>query len=217
MRPRGIGVVAVVFGACALLTACGQQNDEANGAHGGEAGAASATAAARQEATTRWAVGYCTSTGELVRTLSTMPIVDPATPESAARTSSELLSVMIDAVGGAIDDLSRLGPAPGADGDTARTDVVATLARIRERAVATKAKIDGSEPNSADSREGIGAVQIPLDDLGGIKFLAGFDATPELRAASEQAPSCVDLATAQPEPEPEPEPESEPEPEPPPS
>ncbi|WP_133116326.1 hypothetical protein [Amycolatopsis antarctica] len=196
----------MAIGAVVSISACGQQSAMSPAAQPPPAGGPGITAdeAVRQDETTRWASGYCTTVGGLVQTLTTMPAVDPSSPESAARTSSELLAVMIGGLDRTIDGLGELGPAPGQEGDLARQNVSADLTRIRERAVATKADVDETPPSSEDGREAIGAVKLPLDALAGLRLLKGFDATPALDTATRRAPSCADLAKRDPAAEPPP-------------
>jgi len=187
----------MMAGLCLTVVGCGQQAHIPSNAESPEQAhgpGVTADQAQRQEVATRWAAGYCTAVGELVQTLSTMPTVDPAGPEAAVRTSGELLSVMIGGVERTIAELGRLGPAPGSSGDAVRHGVSENLTRIRERAVAAKEKLDDVDPHSDDGLEAIGAVRLPLDELGSLKLLDGFDS--ELGTATRRAPSCIDLATA---------------------
>ncbi|WP_307831910.1 hypothetical protein [Prauserella cavernicola] len=145
-----------------------------------------------EDATTAWAGGYCGAVSELVRSFSEMPSIDPSTPQEASRTSSELLGSMIGGLDRTLDGLDRLARAPVADGDRIKEQAVTAYTNIRDRAVGAKQQLDAATTEEA-SRAAIGSVRAPLDEIGRISLLDGFDAVPELKEASLKAPQCTEL------------------------
>lgn len=146
----------------------------------------------RQDAVTAWADGYCGAVSELVRSVSTMPQIDPSTPAQASRTSSELLGVMIGGLDRTIERLGRLGRAPIAAAERMKADAVSTYTGIRDRALGAKSQLDAATTTEASSAA-IGAVRRPLEEIGRLDLLAGFDTVPELRQARERAAMCLRL------------------------
>lgn len=145
----------------------------------------------REAATTRWAQGYCLAVGELVRSMSTMPMIDPSTARRAARTSSELLGSLIDGLDRTVNELRELGAAPVPVGERVRAEAIADYSAIRDQAADVKTSLDAARDPAA-SRQAISATGGPLDEIAAINLLAGFEA-PELATARERAPACRDL------------------------
>ena len=59
-----------------------------------------------------WAGGYCDAMAHLVSTLAALPAVDPSTPQKASRTSSDLLSSVVDGLDRSLAGLNALGAPP---------------------------------------------------------------------------------------------------------
>lgn len=196
MRPRMPVLAALVTALGLGVVGCGQPSRTAPPA--GESAARSSGAAMsaeeiqQQDAVTAWADGYCGAVSELVRSVSTMPQIDPSTPAQASRTSSELLGVMIGGLDRTLQRLGSLGRAPVTAAERMKADAVATYAGIRDRAVDAKQQLDAATTTEA-STAAIGAVRRPLEEIGRLDLLAGFDAVPELRQASARAGRCLQL------------------------
>lgn len=185
--------VATVLGFS--VTACGQQPTAQPQSQPGETVAGpgmSAEEIRKQDATTRWADGYCLAVSELVVSLSTMPDIDPSTPQRASRTSSELLGVMVSGLDRTIEGLDGLEPAPLQRAEQVKAKAVATYEGIRQSALNAKRRLDEAR-NAQASRAAIGSVKGPLDRIGRVNLLEGFAGVPELEQASARAPACKQL------------------------
>ncbi|MEU6643289.1 hypothetical protein ABZ863_12145 [Saccharomonospora sp. NPDC046836] len=195
MRPRMTVLAAVVTAFGLGLAGCGQQSRAPQSAEQTPqppGPAVSEQQLQRTDAIAAWASGYCGAVSELVRSFSTMPSIDPSTPQRATRTSSELLGVMIGGIDRTLDELDRLGRAPMADAEDLKARAVATYTDIRDRAIGAKELLDTATTPEA-STAAIGSVRAPLEDLGRLNLLDGFDAQPELQEASLRAPECRQL------------------------
>ncbi|WP_146770969.1 hypothetical protein [Prauserella muralis] len=148
----------------------------------------------REDATVAWADDYCGAVSELVQSFSTMPDIDPSTPQRASSTSSRLLGVMVKGLDRTLRQLDGLGPAPVAEGEAIKADAVSTYTGIRDRALGAKQQLDAAV-DEEQSRAAISAVRTPLEDIGRINLLNGFDTVPALKKAAAKAPSCRQLTT----------------------
>lgn len=201
MRPR-LSVLAAMTMALGLgLAGCGQDGRGQQGTV--EPGAEQQQRAEgpgmtereirHEDAITTWTDGYCAATTELVTAFSEMPAIDPSTPEQASRTSSELLGVMIGGLDRTVGGLDQLEPAPLAEAEAVKNEAVTTFTGIRDRAVGAKQQLDAASGDEAH-RAAITAVRAPLEDVGKLNLLGGFEGIPALRDAMVRAPSCQKLA-----------------------
>ncbi|WP_199431573.1 hypothetical protein [Qaidamihabitans albus] len=202
MRPRSTVLAALVTALGLSLAGCGQQarvppgeQPEANSRGPG----LSAEEARLQSDTTLWADGYCGAVSQLVSSLAQMPSVDPSTPRRASRTSSDLLGVMIDGLERTVVRLEGLGPAPVPGADDVKTKAVRTYTAIRDRALGAKQDLDAAADAEA-SRAAMSSAEGPLDEIGRLNLLEGFDSIPELKTASLRAPTCRQLTEESPAP-----------------
>jgi hypothetical protein len=203
VRPRSTCLAAVAVGAVLAVGAgCGQPQSPASPTSQpaepsarpleGSAGPGLTSAEVqREDATTRWADGYCLAVSELVRSMSTMPMIDPSTERRAARTSGELLGSVINGLDRTVSELRELGVAPVPVGERVRAGAIAHYTAIRAHAAEVKTSLDAAQDPAA-SRAAISATGGPLDEIAAINLLAGFEA-PELATARERAPACRDL------------------------
>jgi hypothetical protein len=180
-----------VSGLCLSLTlaGCGQASKVPAGGQQPEA-----AAAIPENQAVSWAEGYCGSVSELVRSLSTMPAIDPSTPQRATRTSSALLAAVISGLDSTLAGLGGLGPSPIAGGDQVRRDAVAEFTAIRDSAAEAKKQVDTPSSDPAKIKQALAGASAQLDKISKIKFLAGLDSVPALSAAARLAPTCSQLA-----------------------
>lgn len=136
-----------------------------------------------------WANDYCGAVTEVVRTVSDMPTIDPSTARSASRTSSEMLRVVVGGVDRTLDRLESLDQAPSEDAEQIRSRAVTTYTGIRDAAVGAQSELLAADGVRA-SREALGRVNAPLDRIGDLNLLEGFDSVPELSKAGAHAPAC---------------------------
>lgn len=200
MRAR-MTVVATVFTATVIaLTGCGPRATPApRQVTSSPVPVPSTTVTKTRDAATVWAEGYCGAVTELVSSFSRMPAIDPSTPTLAAQTSSALLGALVDGLDRTLTRLDGLGRPPAPSAENVKADAVRTYTAIRDRAAAAKQRLDDARSPKA-SRAALGAAQDPLDEIGRVNLLAGFDSAPELRAASRNAPACRDLVEQSPSP-----------------
>jgi hypothetical protein len=123
-----------------------------------------------------------------------MPVVDPRTPQQAARTSSELLGAVISGLDRTLSGLHGLSSSPVAGGDQIRDSAIATFARIRSHAASAKVRIDTASNDTA-LRQAIGAAGVPLTEISKVDLLQGFDALPALADEGKRAPNCEPLTS----------------------
>ncbi|EHR63521.1 hypothetical protein [Saccharomonospora cyanea] len=196
-----VGLCAMV--ALGVVTACGGSPDPARPAgekqQEQQAASRSGEASPGEDRAVTWANDYCGAVSELVRSVSEMPIIDASSPRRASETSGELLKVMVGGLDRTLDRLDNLGAPPVDGAERVRRDAVATYADIREHAQAALSELSAAEGPEA-SRDAVSSVRKPLDDLGGVDLLAGFDTVPALQEASRQAPACRTLTDADPDP-----------------
>ncbi|WP_019814914.1 hypothetical protein [Saccharomonospora saliphila] len=162
-----------------------------------ESGRSNAASDARR--TVDWADDYCGAVTELVRTVSAMPTIDPSSAERASATSSALLDAVVGGLERTVDRLESLDPAPSDAAERVRASAVATYSDIRETAAGVKTRLD-SAAGVQDSRAALERVNEPLDDIGELNLLDGFDRVPELARASRHAPACQNLVGDEPDP-----------------
>lgn len=192
MRPRKPALAAIALGlglVCGLsLAGCGQQARVQPGAQQQQPGQVNDPAAL-------WADDYCGAVVQLVQTLSTMPSVDPSTPEQATRTSSDLLGSVVGGLDRTLSGLAGLGPSPASGGEAVRADAIEIFTGIRSRAVAAKERIDAAPANDTEAtRQALAGASGPLDEISKVDLLAGIKSIPALAAASKRALSCEPLS-----------------------
>ncbi|MET7991492.1 hypothetical protein ABZU76_11335 [Amycolatopsis sp. NPDC005232] len=187
MRPRSTVLAALVTALGIGLAACGQQPPVPQTHSGGQADTSS-----QADPAARWADGYCSAVTHLVRTLANLPEIDPSSPEQASRTSSRLLSSVVDGIDQTVDGLDRVGPPPLPGDDQARGDLLKQFASVRSRADTARERLDTATDASA-TKTALGDARATLDDVAALNVLQGLNATPELSAAGKRAPDCQQL------------------------
>jgi hypothetical protein len=187
VRPARTVLAAAAGGLCLLMGACGQPGAVPAG---GQEPGSGASAVPAVNAPVTWADGYCGAVSELVKSLSTMPSIDPSSPQQATRTSSDLLDAVVAGLNRTLDGLSGLGPSPVPGGDQVRADAVTSFTGLRDSATAAKARIDERSSDPAEIKGALAGAGAQLDAIAKIKFLAPLDAVPALADAARQAPSC---------------------------
>jgi hypothetical protein len=130
---------------------------------------------------------------QLVQTLSTMPSVDPRTPQQASRTSSDLLGSIIAGLDRTLSGLTGLGPSPAAGAETVRRDAIATFSGIRSRMASAKKRLDAASADPHTTRQALAGASARLDEISKVDLLQGIDSDPVLAAASKRAPACDPL------------------------
>jgi hypothetical protein len=188
VRPPKPVLAALALGLCLLLAACGQPGRAQPVAQ--QPGFA---IEGSQDSAAQWADGYCGAVAQLVQTLSTMPSVDPRTPDQASRTSSELLGSIIGGLDRTLSGLTGLGPSPAAGADTVRRDAIATFSGIRSRTASAKKRIDEASADPHATRHALAGASAQLDEISKVDLLQGIDSVPVLAAASKRAPACDPL------------------------
>lgn len=188
MRPRSTVIAALATGIGLGLAGCGQQPAVTSPAR--QEGLATISASA--DPASAWAEGYCGAAGQLVRTLATLPSVDPRTPQQASRTSSELMASVVNGLDRTSAALENLGPSPVAGGDASRTATVEQLDGIRARADDVRRRIDAStDPET--TKAALRDARASLDELDRLDLLSGLRDVPQLASASGRIQSCQDL------------------------
>ncbi|MBB4687750.1 hypothetical protein [Amycolatopsis jiangsuensis] len=187
MRPRWTVFAALATGIGIGLAGCGQQPSPTQPRSGGQADTAN-----QADPAARWADGYCGAVNHLVRTLTTLPEIDPSSPQQAARTSSRLLSSVVDGIDQTVSSLDRVGPAPLPGGTAARADLLGEFASVRKRADDVRQRLDSASGTSA-TKTALGDARSAIDDVARLDVLKGLDATPALSAAGKRASGCQQL------------------------
>ncbi|HWD07275.1 MAG TPA: hypothetical protein VG674_33030 [Amycolatopsis sp.] len=180
-------LAALVTGLGIGLVGCGQQPPVSQTQAGGHVGTASPA-----DPAARWADGYCTAVTHLVRTLAGLPTIDPSTPAHASRSSSRLLSSVVDGIDQTVAELDRVGPPPVAGGDKARTDLLDEFSSVRSRADSARERLD-TATDAATTERALGDARSTLDDVANLDLLQALNATPALAAAGKRAPGCQQL------------------------
>lgn len=187
MRPRSTVIAALATGIGLGLAGCGQP---AVTSHARQEGLATVSASA--DPASAWAEGYCGAVTQLVRTLATLPSVDPTTPQQASRTSSELMVSVVGGLDRTSAALENLGPSPVAGGDALRTAMVEQLDDIRARADEVRRRIDTSS-NPEATKVALRDARASLDELARMDLLRGLRDVPQLAAASGRIQGCQNL------------------------
>ncbi|WP_410655887.1 hypothetical protein [Amycolatopsis sp. lyj-112] len=189
MRPRSTVIAALATGIGLGLAGCGQQ--PAVTSHARQEGLATVSASAADPASA-WAEGYCGAVSQLIRTLATLPSVDPSTPAQASRTSSELMGSVVNGLNRTTAALGNLGSSPVPGGDASRTAAVAQLDDLRSRADGVRQRLD-STTDSETTKTALRDARTSLDDLDRLDLLRGLNDVPQLAAASSRIPGCQEL------------------------
>ncbi|GAA3557043.1 hypothetical protein GCM10022222_45890 [Amycolatopsis ultiminotia] len=187
MRPRWSVFAALVTGIGISVAGCGQQPAGTQPHPGGQADTAS-----QSDPAARWADGYCSAVNHLVRTLANLPEIDPSSPQQATRTSSRLLSSVVDGIDQTVSGLDRVGPPPLPNAATARTDLLGEFASVRKRADDVRQRLD-SASGAAATKAALGDARTTIDAVARLDVLKGLAATPELTAAGKRASGCQQL------------------------
>jgi hypothetical protein len=141
----------------------------------------------------RWAGGYCDAVTHLVRALAALPAVDPSTPQKASRTSSDLLSSVVDGLDQSLSGLKALGAPPVPSADGGRKDVIGQFTEIRAAADTARRRIEAARGNATATKEALGQARATLDRLDALDYLKGLKDVPALTAAEQRAPACRQL------------------------
>jgi predicted small lipoprotein YifL len=142
---------------------------------------------------TRWAGDYCDAVTHLVRTLATLPAVDPSTPQKASRTSSDLLSSVVGGLDQSLAGLNALGAPPVPSADGGREAVIRQFAEIRAQAESARVRIEHVRGDAAATKEALGQARAALDRIDALDYLKGLKDIPALAAAEQRAPACRQL------------------------
>ncbi|KZB83309.1 hypothetical protein [Amycolatopsis regifaucium] len=189
MRPRFTVLAALATGIGLGLAGCGHQ--PAVTSHARQEGLATVSASQADPASA-WAEGYCAASGGLVRTLATLPSVNPSTPQLATQTSGELMASVVEGLNRTSSALGKLGPSPVAGGDASRNAAIAQLNGIRARADDVRRRLDSStDPEAA--KTALRDARTTLDELDRLDLLRGLNDVPQLAAAASRIPGCQDL------------------------
>ncbi|WP_326944958.1 hypothetical protein OG439_35345 [Amycolatopsis sp. NBC_01307] len=191
MRPRSTVLAALTTTITIGLAGCGQQAATQPPAR--DQGLSVTTVVPQADPAARWADAYCGAVGGLVRTLASLPTVDPSTPQQASRTSSELLSSVVGGLDRSLAGLTALGapPVPAADGG--REDVIGQFTEIRTQAENARQRIDAVRGDAAATKEALGEARATLDRIDALDYLKGLKDVPALEAAQQRAPGCRQL------------------------
>ncbi len=189
MRPRFTVLAALATGIGLGLAGCGHPPAVTSPA--GQEGLATVSAS-QADPVSAWAEGYCGAAGGLVRTLATLPSVDPSTPQRASRTSSELMVSVVEGLSRTSSALKSLGPSPVAGGDASRAAAVAQLDGIRVRADDVRQRLDSSADAEA-TKTALRDARTSLDELDRLDLLRGLNDVPQLASASSRIPVCQEL------------------------
>ncbi len=189
MRPRSTVFAALITGIGLGLAGCGQQ--PAVTSHARQEGLATVSPSAADPASA-FAEGYCGAVSGFVRTLATLPSVDPSTPRQASRTSSDLMAAVAEGLSRTTAALGKLGPSPVAGGDASRAAAVTQLDDIRSRADDVRHRLDSSA-DSETTKTALRDARTSLDELDRLDLLRGLNDVPQLVAASSRIPLCQDL------------------------
>ncbi|WP_245633797.1 hypothetical protein [Amycolatopsis jejuensis] len=186
VRPRWTGLAVLATGIGISLAGCGHQPpaEVRSGGHADAAGQADPAA--------RWADGYCGAVTHLVRALANLPAIDPSSTAQATRTSSRLLSSVVDGIDETVSGLDRVGPAPLPGGEKARADLLGQFASVRKRADDVRHQLDVANGPDA-TQTALGDARTAIDAVSRLDVLKGLDATPDLSAAGKRATGCQQL------------------------
>jgi hypothetical protein len=191
VRPRSTVLAALTTTITIGLAGCGQQAAPQSPAR--DQGLSVTTVVPQADPAARWADGYCAAVSSLIRTLASLPVVDPSTPQQASRTSSDLLSSVVGGLDQSLAGLNALGapPVPAADGG--RKDVIGQFAEIRTQAENARQRIDAVRGDASATKEALGEARATLDRIDALDYLRGLKDVPALEAAQQRAPSCRQL------------------------
>lgn len=144
-----------------------------------------------------WINGVCGSLLGFVKTVSTAPAVDSASPEKTISGLSAYLGGAVTAIDTAMSGMKGAGPSPVAGGDQAVTSITGDLGTFRTSFQSAKTKIDAV--NLSDVGQVATALPeavAPLQDLSKMSTSSDLKSTPELDRAAQQAPNCQALSTS---------------------
>ncbi|WP_246257707.1 hypothetical protein [Amycolatopsis anabasis] len=140
-----------------------------------------------------WADGYCVAVGQLLQTLSGMPIVDPSSAERASQSSGAVLGAMASGLDRTVRNLRSLPPSPVAGGEGVRNNAIGTFTGVLSRTTAAKQRLEATAVGSPENKQALVDASGPLNEVSKINLLGGFDAVPDLAGAAGRAPSCQQL------------------------
>jgi hypothetical protein len=173
------------------LAGCGQQAATQSPAR--DQGLSVTTVVPQADPAARWADAYCGAVTHLVRSLASLPAVDPSTPQQASRTSSDLLTSVVGGLDQSLAGLNALGAPPVPSADGGRKDVIGQFAEIREQAENARQRIEAVRGDAAATKEALGEARATLDRIDALDYLKGLKEVPALSAAEQRAPSCHQL------------------------
>ncbi|MEV6620939.1 hypothetical protein AB0M83_04800 [Amycolatopsis sp. NPDC051106] len=189
MRPRSTVFAALTTTISIGLAGCGQQGP----APAQDQGLSVTTVVPQADPAARWADAYCGAVTHLVRSLASLPAVDPSTPQQASRTSSDLLTSVVGGLDQSLAGLNALGAPPVPSADGGRKDVIGQFAEIREQAENARQRIEAVRGDAAATKEALGEARATLDRIDALDYLKGLKEVPALSAAEQRAPSCHQL------------------------
>ncbi|WP_007025071.1 hypothetical protein [Saccharomonospora iraqiensis] len=203
MRPFGGRFALAVLGATTgvLVAGCGEPAGapSPSSTEPSVPGSAAPRPGPVSGSTVNWVNDYCGAVTEVVQAVSDMPTIDPSTTRSIERTSSEMLRAVVGGLDRALDRLESLDPAPSEGAEQVRARAVTTYTGIRDEAVSARSELDAADGVRA-SRDALSRVNAPMDEIGELDLLEGFDSVPRLGRAGAHAPACRDLTEGGPEP-----------------
>lgn len=191
MRPRSTVLAALTTTITIGLAGCGQQAATQSPAR--DQGLSVTTVVPQADPAARWADAYCDAVGGLVRALTSLPTVDPSTPQQASRTAGDLLSSVVGGLDQSLAGLNALGAPPVSAADGGRENVIAQFTEIRTQAENVRRRIDAVRGDASATKEALGEARATLDRIDALDYLKGLKGVPALEAAQQRAPSCRQL------------------------
>jgi hypothetical protein len=188
VRPRSTVLAALTTTLTIGLAGCGQQ--AATQAPARDQGLSVTTVVPRADPAASWADGYCDAVGHLVRTLASLPAVDPSTPQQASRTAGDLLSSVVGGLDQSLAGLNALGAPPEPAADGGREDVIGQFTEIRTQAENARQRINTVRGDAEATKAALGDARATLDRIDALDYLKGLKDVPVLEAAQQRAPSC---------------------------
>lgn len=190
MRQRSTVFAALTTTIAIGLAGCGQPAAQSPAR---DEGLSVTTVVPQADPAARWADGYCGAVTHLVRALAALPVVDPSTPQQASRTSSDLLSSVVDGLDQSLAGLTALGAPPVPAADAGRKDVIGQFTEIRSQAQNARERIDAVRGDASATKDALGDAKATLDRLDAVDYLKGLKDVPALAAAEQRAPACRQL------------------------
>lgn len=191
---RGIGALAAVVGLTFALAACGGSTPAA-------APTPSPTSAAAKPVSVgpdvvAWMDGFCGAVTGLTKPPALSdPQVNAGDLPATKKILDDNFAQLANFVNSAYSNLTKLAPSPIPAGDTAKKDLVDSLAPIRARIADSRQKLDSAPAANQqallDAGKNMDAVLAGVNALG--SSTDDLPASPELASAAGQAASCKQL------------------------